>query len=145
MTPEEGPITRLYGVPGAEQLHTELAACYESDIDPWHDEPANAPRVIEEWTTAPVSAHMPSGDWLITNFLDWVADEGMLDEGGFEHFTAACESADVREAAEHLRTLIGSKVTYRMAEKLVAEHRVTWNEQGDPLVDGKPLYVKRDA
>jgi hypothetical protein len=132
---------RLYGVPGAEVLHFDIGACYETDIEPWLHERDHAPRVIEEWTCRPVAEHLPPGDWLIDRLLEWVADEGLLDEYGYDAFELACQGEDVMAAAVALRSVIASKVNYRMADKLVAEHSVTWDDADEPLVDGEPLYV----
>ena len=139
MTPEPD---RLFGIPGAEQLHLDLVSCYESDVDPWVDEPEHAPKVIEEWTVRPVVDHVPKAEVIIDEILEWIGEAGELDEYGFEAFSDACHGDDVKEAVEAVRVLIGSKVRYRMAEKLVAEHKVTWTADGEPLIDGEPLYVK---
>jgi hypothetical protein len=46
-----------------------------------------------------------------------------------------------------LLTLIASKVTGRMANKLLRELHVTPNpdDPENPLLDGKPAWVKREA
>ena len=89
----------------------------------------------------PVADHLPSVDWIIETVLENVAEEGLLDEHGFEDFENACFADDVKAAAEAFRESVASKVKYRMADTLVATHEVTWDDNGDPLIDGEPLYT----
>lgn len=134
--------TRLFGIPGAERLHLSLQDCYESDIDPWHDEPDHQPKMIEEWTVAPKRAHLPDASCVVDDIVERCADGYELDEYAVDEIENIGKRDDVKAAADALLDLIASKITYRMAEKLVAEHKVTWTEEGDPLIDGEPLYVK---
>jgi hypothetical protein len=50
----------------------------------------------------------------------------------------------VLAAAEALRTALVERATpYWIADKRVGEHVVTWDAEGEPLVDGQPMYVRR--
>ena len=134
--------TRLYGVPGAEHLHFDPAACYETDIECWVDEHDRRPRLIEEWSVKDCTDHLPAADDLLLWMVEWTGDHGELDEDGFGAFENASKKDDVVAAAEALRTLLASKVGYRMADQHLRTLTVTWDDQGEPLLDGEPMYVK---
>lgn len=135
---------RLYGVPGAEQLHLDMSDAYELQIDPyfpddWEEVWSQTERSIEEWTVQPASNHLPTVDVV----LDWIiecAAEELIDESWFDHCERAGRLPDVVEAFDEARTLLASKIKYWMADKLVASHMVTWSDPDTPLVNGQPLY-----
>lgn len=131
---------RLYGVPHAEALWNDPAAVYEQDIEPCLHGDEREPRVIEEWTVHPPDYHLPSADRLVEWLVEWAADQGELDWDGAERLEKQAEHVTVTDAAEHLLAALAARITYRMADRRVAEHVVTWNPQGEPLLDGFPLY-----
>lgn len=132
---------RLFGVPHSETLFGDLAECYESQIEDYADEHDRRPRVIEEWTVHPPEYHLPSADRIVDWLVEQTGEDGEVDEGFFEHMENMAQRADVLVAAEALRSALAAQITYRMADKRVAEHAITWDEAGEPLVNGKPMYV----
>ena len=131
---------RLFGVPDAENLHFDLASAYESEIEPWIEDGGRAPGVIEEWTVHPPEYHLPSAERIAEDIIENAADD--TTEGYYDATAHIWKEADVLAAAEALRQVIASHITYRMADKKVAEHQITWDDEGEPLVDGQPMYVK---
>lgn len=131
---------RLYGVPHAEALWDDPAAVYEQDIEPYSDGDERQPRIIEEWTVHPPDYHFPSADRLVEWLVEWAADQGELDWDGAERLEKQAEHVTVTDAAENLLAALAARITYRMADRKVAEHIVTWSPEGEPLLDGFPLY-----
>jgi hypothetical protein len=132
---------RLFGQPGAEHLHFDLAASYENDIEPWRD-PENDDRkwVIEEWSVRPSKDHLPTVDLVLEWAGEWAAEMGELDEDGSYAFDNAAQDPAVVAAFQTALDLWASKVPHRMAGDHLRDHRVTWDDNGKPLVDGEPLY-----
>ncbi len=65
---------RLYGLPGAETLHDDIGAAYESHVDSLDDD-YRSPFMIEEWTVAPPSAHFPGASDLVLRLIEDAADD----------------------------------------------------------------------
>lgn len=130
---------RLYGVPGSEMLHDDLGAAYETQIEPWLDESDRTPRVIEEWTVSPPSAHLPSAADHVERLIE-DASESAGGEGYYDSEQHLIHDPDVLAAAEALLAALADRITYRMADRRVAEHTVTWDDEDEPLVDGERLY-----
>lgn len=126
---------RLFGLPGAEQLHREPAEVWESDIEPHLDEYDQEAWDIEEWTVSAARTHLPSAerviDWILSTFDD-------VDEYGYDAFDNA--SRESESEVESMLEAWASRVTYRMAHTLVATHRLTLVDE-QPFLDGEPLYV----
>lgn len=127
---------RLFGVPDAENLHFDLADAYEAQIAPWVDEHDQRGWQIEEWTVHPPRDHFPTVDHVIEHIVEWVADCGETDEGFDEHLYAEAD----RAAVEAMLQAWADRITYRMADERVATHEITWDDDGEPLVDGVPMY-----
>lgn len=131
----------LFGLPGAEQLKSELADVVD-DVLAEHDDPLNCkPFTVEEWTTYPPEEWLPDVD----KILDWITEhtaEETIDEECAGEYDAAIKEQDVRTAAHLLIVLIASKVKYLMAKDCVAVHRITIDDKGEPRVNGAPLYRK---
>lgn len=131
---------RLYGLPFAEVMHFDPATVYESEIeDQSEDYPERVE--IEEWSVHPPEYHLPSADAVIEWMILWAAENGEGDEGLFDSFQGVATTPEIRAAAEALRSTIGAQVKYRMADTHLRSLWVTWNEDGEPLLDGEPLYV----
>lgn len=133
--------TRLYGSEDAEVLFFDIADVYETDIEPWVDEHDRRPRTIEEYTVHPAEYHLPAADDIVEHVIEWIADNDVT-EGVFDGWETASKHEDVQQAFRDALNLLASKVTGRMADKLVATHTITWDDHGAPLVDGEPLYRK---
>lgn len=125
-------MDRLYGLPGAEQLRFDIAEVYETEIDAYFDDPDRREWTVEEWTVAPARSHMVDVEGLLEWVDEWAAECGEISEG----FGLPVKDADVVAAAEALLDLIASKVTWRMADRLVATHTITWDADNEPLLDG---------
>lgn len=136
---------RLFGIPGAEVLYLDLASAYEAEIDPWVDELEHRPTVLEEWTVAPPANHLPPAERLLDWLVEWVADNGDVAEGYYDELENVVGNAEVLSAAEEFRDAVARRMTFRMADRLVAEHPVTWDATGNPLVDGERLYHRAPA
>lgn len=137
---ERKTVDRLYGVPGAEDLHTDIGAAYESQIDPWVDEQDRRPQVIEEWTALPAGSTFRSA----ASIVDWLCEDAGDDapEGWYDSIAHLDRDPVVLAAAEALRAALIERATpYWIADKRVAEHAVTWDDDGEPLVDGERLYM----
>lgn len=143
MTAEE----RLYGLPYAESMDFDPATVYEraeADVAFYTDNGPMPDIVIEEWTVHPASDHLPHIGRLIDWLVEWVAENGEIDEDAFECWESAGRCEDVTLAFAEAMALLASKVTYRMADKHVATHTVTHDADGNPLLDGEPLYHEAD-
>jgi hypothetical protein len=129
---------RLFGLPGAERMYFDIESVEPDEPDFYED---RVPWIIEEWSVLPAVTHLPSAEHVLEYMAEWVGEQGEVDEYGCEHWTDFVTDPEVVAAAENLRTVFASKISYRMADKMLREHLVTWNEAGDPLLDGQPMYV----
>lgn len=129
---------RLFGLPGAEQLHREPAEVWESDIEPHIDDDDRDTWDIEEWTVNEARSHLPSAERVVEWILDQACDD--LDEYGFDAFDNASRESEV----ETMLQAWASRVGYRMADKLVTTHRMTLVD-GQPFLNGEPLYVPSES
>lgn len=130
------PPERLYGLPGAEYMDTDPASVYESYIEPY-DKPEPGARIeIEEWSVHPSRYHLPSAPAVIEWLEEWVHENGEI-VGDFE---VSFDTPSLRWAAETLLNGAAREITWRMANEKLASHWVTWDEDGDPLLDGEPMY-----
>lgn len=135
---------RLYGLPGAEYMQGDLATVYEQWADDRGDyERAFLPDVaIEEWTVRD-----PADD--VKNMASWVAEavaervgESDATEEYAEAWWDAAKHPEVIAGFEVVLARMASKVTgWRMADRLLATHLVT-HVDGEPFLDGKPLFPK---
>jgi hypothetical protein len=141
----------VYYTADGERGYEDIASLYESFRDDWDDDnPADRRDLhVEEWSTHPVRKHVSSD-----NMLDHVVEhllEYDLEEVGDEDGTLAAKIEDrARDPLVRMRftafvDLLFKGVSWWVAGKVVATHRITHDDNGEPLFDGKPLYVKRDA
>ena len=130
---------RIYGIPGSERLYSEVAEAYETQIDGQVDEDDNTPRVIEEWTVAPSISHVRSASSIVEDLIEDAAADAPEDM--YDSISHLDTDPDVLAAAEALREAFASRITYSVADKMVAEHVITWDDKNEPLVDGEPMYV----
>lgn len=131
---------RLYCLPGGEEAYTEIAEVYESEIDPWHDEDDPKTWTVEEWSVQDNLNSVPRVEWLIEWLVEHVAEE--WPEGGYECAERAGKHSEVKAAAEALRRVFANKLTYMVCDELLATHTITFVD-GEPMVNGEPMYVKR--
>jgi hypothetical protein len=128
---------RLYGLPFAEVMHFDAATVYEQvECDG-----ASFPITIEEWSVHPPIYHVPSANRILDWLTEWIADNGEVFEDSYDQFEAATKKPDVVAAVENLRSVLASKITFRMAAHHLRDLVVTLDEADEPLLDGKPMYV----
>lgn len=124
------PSNYLYGTPGAEHMEFDAESVLEHQTD---DE-----IVVEEWTVRHPRTHLPTAGLL----LDWLAESDYeVTEDWWESATDATAQEDVRAAAEALLDLFASHITYRMADRHIANLRYRWNGDED---DGEYVMVARE-
>lgn len=131
---------RLYGTPYSESLWDDPAAAYEQQVEPYSDEHDRRPVVIEEWTVHPPRYHLPSAAGVVDWLVEHASDQGELTEDAAEDLQEKAQDAAITAAAEALLDALASRMRYRMADRRVGEHTITWADDGEPLIDGQPLY-----
>lgn len=134
-----GAPTRLFGLPGSEHLETDLGSAYEMHVEPYDDEHDRRPVVIEEWSVLPAGSTFRAAD----SIVDWLCEDAGDDapEGWYDSIAHLDRDPVVLAAAEALRAALIARATpYWIADKRVAEHTITWDDEGEPLVDGERLY-----
>lgn len=125
-------------------MYFDPASVYESDIEPWlGDHLLGENRTIEEWSVREPASHLPDAASIVLWLVESAAEDEM-DEHGGEAFYEARNMPDVLAAAEKLRETLAAHVRYRMADKHLCDHVITFDEDGDPLYDGEPLYVPNE-
>jgi hypothetical protein len=135
---------RLFGVPDSETMWLDLGSAYEQQIEPYLDDEGNrSPKIIEEWSVCPTTAHLRDPralvDWLLEEAADSAGAEGYYDDT--EHLA---RNPEVVALAEALIAGLASRIAYRVADRRVGEHVITWDENDEPLVAGVRLYVRRE-
>jgi len=139
-TPIPSADERLFGIPGAEDMHFDLASAYEAQVDAWFDEPRaeDDPWKIEEWTVRPPSSNLPNLDYFIEDLAERAADDS--GEGAYDAWLNAADDA-VKSAFRVALDLWASKVGYRTGDELVRTYTITWRgPDNEPLADGEPIY-----
>lgn len=136
--PDSAELVRLYGLPHAERMYLGVASLYESEIDPDLDVDSedHAEFTVEEWSVADPLSLITQADWFLENLEERLCEEHTHDNDDCHHIFT---DPDVLAAAERLREIIASKVTWQQADVLVAEHKLTM-VGGDPYFDGEPVY-----
>jgi hypothetical protein len=134
---------RLYGLTHAERMYLDVASLFESEIDIYTDPETGedyAERypefVVEEWSVADPLSLITQADWFLENLEERLCEEHTHDNDDCHWIFT---SPEVLAAAENLRQVIASKVTWHQADKHLADHKLTLVE-GGPLFDGEPVY-----
>ena len=135
---------RLYGLPGAEILYADIGTVWEADIEPYGYDDGPGTWTIEEWTVTPPIDHLPSAADIACWLAEMAADDQGLDDSG-DAWDDAMKHEDVHFALELLRATIANQMTYRSAADKVADHTLTIDDQGQPLLDGQPLYLPAEG
>lgn len=137
---------RLYGLPGAEQMQSDLETVYEQWLDdfmPFDDGDSivlvDQVVTIEEWSVKDCVASPYDVEAAVENLIERLGDEGTEDY--YDALESAAQSAEVLAAFQAAADLLCSKVGYRMADELIVTHTVT--HVGDvAYLDSKPLFSK---
>lgn len=103
-------------------MHLDIESVHDSEIDPEWREGDDRLFTVEEWSTRPPLAEVPSADRIAEWVAEWACDE--VTEDGAEQFYVAAKAEDVLAAAEALRVALASHVSYLMAETLLARHTI---------------------
>jgi hypothetical protein len=130
-------LERLFCLPGSGHMGDDPAAVYESWATDGVDR--SKPLTIEEWDVHPPSFHLPSADSTAEWAAEW-AEDNEWDDDGRALWHEASGSPDVVAAFQAALDLLASKIGWRMADKLIATHAVTWDADGNPRYDGEPMY-----
>lgn len=139
--PQSDDERPLYGLDFDEYLHDDPESVYElwaddRDVD---DRPERLE--IIEWSVVTMGTFLPDADRVIDRVMSRLEDEPIFEEG-YEAILQAADD-DVRAAFKSAVDLWSSKIHgWRQADKELRRLIVTWNEQGEPLLDGEPMYVK---
>lgn len=134
MTPE-----RIYGRPDDECLWDDPETVYETWADEWCEGASRVPFDIVEWSVLPNRSLLPSVDSVVEDLLQRVADD--LPSGDAYHYwESAGNDPVVRSLLERALRRLSSVVGYSVADHEIRRLRVTWDDQGQPLLDGKPMY-----
>lgn len=136
---------KLYGFDGDEYLQSHPEAVYETwegdnDLDGWLEQ--GSPLEILEYSVTPTERIIPSAALILERIAEDIGDECGYEEAG-EAADRACRHPDVVEAAEALRSAIAAHFTgWLSADKPLRTLIVTWDADGEPLLDGEPMYRK---
>lgn len=127
---------RLFGLVGAETLHDSIDEVYELDIEPnWTlDWPTQIE--VEEWSTHPPTDHLPDSTLILDQIGSYTEDEE-VDEGWYDDFLKASHDEVVLKLAESVIAELASKITYRMADKVLGRHLLIVVDGGD----GQPKWL----
>lgn len=132
---ERNPNQHLYGIDGWDDLYTDLDDAIEHYGTNSFADPGEVREVVfTEWDTVPVAAHLPNAEWVLEQIAEWAGENGMLDSDGFERFDEVCRQVDITKRMAYLLEVIGSRVTYYMADTVVATHTVAIRTAPDDSV-----------
>jgi hypothetical protein len=138
----------LYGFDGDETLEDYPEAVYERWADDYdyrpndmlgHDWGRPDRLLIEEWTAGPGDEFLPTADRVLDWMAEYFGNECMFDAAA-EDIAEATEDPEVVAAMEQMRKLILSKTKFSFAQTKVRDLIVTWDDDGQPLLDGEPMY-----
>ena len=135
----------LFGPRWADELQDSIADVWETEFEGGAE--IGEEFEVVEWTSTPASM-FAIGD--IEQYARNVAEdiaEAMADDVGFERvydeLSAGAESDEVVAAFSEAIRKLGATCKYRLAQDEVATHTITVGSDGEPLLRGKPLYVRR--
>ena len=134
---------RLYGLPDAERMHSDIDSVYDCDIDGYRTEDQRGPWVIEEWTVQPVTFHPYYAESVAEDACETLSDELGEDPAGEIH--EAASSPEVIAAFRTALDLLASKVNYRMADEHVASWKLTIDDEGEQHYVAVPVDTKEDT
>lgn len=135
----------LFGLDGQEWLQNDLATVYENwecDVEP-EDRPERLE--IEEWTSKPIGEGVQSVGRILEHLYDWLCDDDIVLDPHADRVEKVFADPDVEASFAVARAVLVNKLNatgWRNADRRVATHVITWDEAGEPLVNGEPLYRK---
>lgn len=134
----------LFGRPDDEWLQNDLATVYENydcDVEPEH----RTPFVIVEWSAKPIGEHVQSVGHILEHLYDCLCDDDIILDPHTDRVEKVFADPDVEASFAVARAVLVNKLNatgWRNADREVKRHHITWDEAGEPLVDGEPLYRK---
>lgn len=133
----------LYGSLDDEYLDLTPEEAYERMECDWTTRPDSFE--IIEWTTKPLATLLPDAWNLMDHICEWYIDEECGFEQADEVARTAAKSAPVLAAAEAFLKAFGDEMgtKWLTADKELRRLVVTWDENDQPLLDGRPMYVPR--
>lgn len=140
-----------HGVANAEQLTpAEIAAITEGDCDLTAS--GNVGLEIIEWSSLPLSKYLCTADRVVDYIVECLSDDDIT-EGAWgalgRKASAIASDPDLLDAVNNALVVFGMvvdrEVTYRLADKEVATHWVTFDSDGRPLYDGERMFPDRQA
>ena len=144
METDEG---NLFGLQNAEYLGDSIVSEYERWVDKTGYEPTLRKEndlswpdhvAIEEWTATPLRHNMPDAERLV----EWIT-EFTCDDAQEEAYETMCDASTptVYAAFQKLLDEFGQTLTgWRQANKRIASHLITFDEEGEPMLEGERLY-----
>lgn len=108
----------LWGFDHWENLYLDLDSAVEVYIDGLTTDKAHEVTFLAHSVHEAIS-HLPDADWLLSELRERTCEWGEVDEGFTEQISRILESPEVTAAAQALLDLIASKITYRMADKVI--------------------------
>ncbi len=135
----------LFGVPDAEVLYDSIAEVYESEFEPFFDAIEERDGGRHVTITEQGSRYATDGVPEPWRIIEWIVDTYDYDDMAPDDdgWTGRAIMADpaVKAAAQALYDAACAAVTYRWADGvIVATHRITWDDDGEPCVNGEPMY-----
>ena len=132
--------TLLYGLPGDEYLDDDP---YDTFGRWWDDRDAPIRHgftlLIEEFSAIPAGKLVPKADRVLEWVHELICDDFGMD-GLHEVVERGVENQEVVDAFTVALDLLGSKISgWSMADKKLRDIPVTWDDNGDPWMDGKPI------
>jgi hypothetical protein len=129
----------LYTTKGGEIAYGSIAECYEAEIEP-HGGEITTPQTIEAYTSKLAVGGFPDRQELLDHITTLYAEdeESPDDDGATVEIIRGSEAVQV--AIDALLDACKASVTYRWCSELVTSFTVTWDDQGEPLIDGALLY-----
>jgi hypothetical protein len=126
----------LYSLGGGELAYSDPADVYEHEIAT-HDD--LRPRiVIEKWTAVTAHRYLPRVDDTIERAVEYGADDMGVD-GAADAWDDAGKVPEVVAAFRAALDLLASHVHYSMCGEKVGEYVLTFDADGEPLLDGEPM------
>lgn len=128
---------RLFGLPHAERMHFDIDSAINEVLCDYDQDVKPDSFMIEEWTTTSADLWLPSTESTLEWMVESTADEA-INEDLFEAYSTAAQHPAVKAAMQQVNMLLASKVGYRMANKMIATHHVTFSFDGTKVfVDGQ--------
>ena len=138
----------LFAQAGAEYLESDIGALWDriwDDLDPAYPEEGDTAQwEILEWSARPLGTMLTPTWRTLERISEDLYDE--VNEYGMEHVDAAIAKTEVIAAFDYARALLARHLSgFSMADRHIATHIITLDEHDQPLVNGEPMYITKEA